>query len=160
MWRQSGRGLGLRRLASQFGLPRSIVQGIVARKPRGQGECDRAVRRLARVLIKRGGRPYLAGIAKSVRREYGVSLSTAVVRAWLDLDPGRDYLREHEARVAARAARRPRVPVAPEVAAVRRTLRLVPGSSLTLIEVEHPDVPQHVLESEHKRALREWLWAA
>ena len=160
MWRESDRGLGLRRLASQFGLPRSTVQGIVARKPRGQGECDRAVRRLARVLIKRSRKPHLAGIAKVVQRRHGVKLPTAVVRTWLDLEPGPDYVRDHEARAAARAARRPRVPVAPGVAAVRRTLRLVPGASLTLLEVEHPEVPQHVLESEHKRALRGWLWAA
>ena len=130
------------------------MQGIVARKPRGQGECDETIRRLARVLLKRGGRPHLAGVAKSVRRDYGVSLPTAVVRAWLDLEPGADYIREHEARAAARAARKPRVPVAP---AVRRTLRLIPGSSLTLIEVAYPEVPHEVRESEHRRALRGWL---
>ena len=157
IWRASDGGMGLRRLSSEFRLPRSTVQGIVARKPRGQGECDRSIRGLARALLKRHGKPHLAGIAKAVAKRHGVKLPTAVVREWLELEPGPDYTREQEARAAARAARKPRVPVPPEVKELRRTLRLIPGSSLTLIEVSHPKVPQAVLESEHRRALRGWL---
>ena len=147
--------MGLRRLAARYRLARSTVQGVVARKPRaGQGEIDRSIRDYSR------GRRYLSEIAQAVEWRHKKTLSTGVIRAWLALEPGPDYLREHEARAAERAGRRSRPPVAPEVRAVRKTLRLVPGCSLALVEVVHADVSQDVLEAEHARALRGWLRAA
>ena len=159
VWRAHDGGMGLRRLAERYGLPRSTVQGIVARKPlAGQGAIDSSIRGLALALRKEFGGPHLGGIASAIERRHGVRLPTGVIRAWLALEPGPDYVREDEARAAARAARRPRPPVAPEVRAVRSTLRLVPGCSLTLVEVVHAELSQVVLEAEHRRALRGWQW--
>ena len=116
---------------------------VVARKPgRGQGELDRAIRDLAREERKPDGEPHLGKIARELEQRHGVRLPTAVVRTWRDLAPGPDYVLEYEVRAAARAARRPRPPVAPEVRSVRRTLRLVPGCSLALVEVVHAEVPR------------------
>ena len=114
-------------------------------------------------MRKENGKPHLAGIAKEVEKRHGVRLPTGAIRAWLKLAPGPDYLREHEAREAARAAHRPRVPVAPEIAEVRRTLREFRGTTFPLVVVAHPELwktrPED-LESEYARARRGWLRAA
>ena len=156
--------MGLRRLAKRYALPRSTVQGIVARKPAaGQGAIDSSIRGLALALRKNFGGPHLGGIARAIERRHGVRLPTGVIRAWLALEPGPDYVREDEAREAARAARRPRPPVAPEVAAVRRTLRTFRGTVIDLVVVAHSELwatQRAMVEGEYARARRQWLRAA
>lgn len=147
------------RLARRFRIPASTVQGILARKPCGQGDCDTTIRRLAGLLSPSRRRPRLGTIAEAVEKKFRKKLPTGVIRAWLPLEPGPDYLREHEARAAERAARRTHPPVPPEIREVRRTLTNFSGTSIALIEIVHQDISQDVLESEYARAPRGWLYS-
>ena len=92
-----------------------------------------------------------------------MKLPTGVVREWLRLVPRPDYVREHEEREAEGAARKPRVQVTPEIAAVRRTLRELRGTTFPLVVVVHPEMWKarpDVLKSEYAKARRGWLWSA
>ena len=160
IWRLRDEEMSYRKIAerlkrSNHKLSHMGVAKVVKKKPVGPGERDQTIRVFAVWYGKgRGGR-YLTNVGKKV------GLPSAVVREWLALPPGPDYVNERAARQAARAARRPRNPV---VTAIRRMLREKAQHSAAELAEAFPDVDLAVIEEQiewkGKNEARDRYWAA
>ena len=121
-------------------MSKSTVHRVIQYKPVGQGRLDARIRALA-LQHTRKGKPGLVPHLTKIGKEVG--LSSPVVREWLALPPGPDYRNEHAARLAAKAARKPRDK---SVTAIRKLLQRRPYLTAGEIALEFPEIERSVIE--------------
>ena len=137
--------LNKKRSKNRTSVSKSTVHRVIQQKPVGQGELDARLRSLALQHTKRGKHgpvPHLTRIATEV------GLPSTVVREWVRLPPGPDYRNEYAARLAAKAARKPRDK---SVTAMRRLLQRRPYLTAEQIALEFPEIERSVVEQEISR---------
>ena len=150
----SYRGIEKRLKGTKHAVSHTRIGEVIKEKPVGQGERDKTIRLFAVWYGKGRGRGHLTKVGKKV------GLPSAVVREWLALPPGPDYVNEREARRAARANRKRRDPT---VRQIRKMLRQTPEPSAASVASAFPGVDRSIIEEQiewkHKADARARYWA-
>lgn len=158
IWRLHDADTSIREIEPHVDIKRNAIHTVVQRKPSGQGELDKRLRHLAKFELRMFGRgrtkPHLTRIANKL------GLRSTVVKAWLSLPPGPDYINDHTAKLAARAARKPRDKT---VTKIRRTLAEYRKRTAAELKTEFPEVALLVIEEQISRQRRieaksRWWW--